>query len=226
MHTALNCGWAGPAFIDHLMRAGDSAVIEEYDKLQTAVKRMAGDRNGSHVASIATVTLADSIISRLFFGETSEEAHKNALVMAKEVIKGIRQNELRDVNENAAEFIVDWVNTNRQNFGDDVKGQCFGFINDDKDICYVFPSVLREALEKAGFSYRKTMKWLADEGIIEVEVRSDGVIAYSRTRRLSGKIYRVISIDMDKIMGTNEKQIEFNFDEFTAADEDDIDMPF
>ena len=143
--------------------------------------------------------------------------------MAKEVIKGIRQNELRDVNENAAEFIIDWINTNRQCF-DDVKAQRYGFINDAKSMCYIFPSVLREALEKAGFSYRKTMKWLADEGMIETEARADGVIVYSKIKKLSGRVYRVISVDLDKML--DNQQLEFSFDGFDLADENDGEMPF
>lgn len=224
--SSLNCGWAGPAFISYILKAGESALMEEYNSMQTVIKKMAGDRNGSHVASITTVALADSVISRLFFGENEADSHKNALSMAKEVIKGIRQNELRDVNENAAEFITDWINTNRQCFDDDVKAQRYGFINDAKSMCYIFPSVLREALEKAGFSYRKTMKWLADEGMIETEARADGTIKYSVTKRLSGKVYRVISLNMESLLNDSNEQMEFSFDGFGLADENDEEMPF
>ena len=70
------------------------------------------------------------------------------------------------------------------------------------------------------------MKWLADEGMIETEARADGTIKYSVTKRLSGKVYRVISLNMESLLNDSNEQMEFSFDGFGLADENDEEMPF
>lgn len=47
---------------------------------------------------------------------------------------------------------------------------------------YIFPSMLTQALTKAGYSSRKTLKYLADKGLIGVSVLKDGSTKNSVTK--------------------------------------------
>jgi len=68
------------------------------------------------------------------------------------------------------QFIVDWVLSNKAYFGPNTVGTCLGFTSESGNTAYIFPSMLNQALTKAGFSYRKTMKYMADQGLIGFSV--------------------------------------------------------
>lgn len=226
-HAGDNTGWAGDAFLDYLISLGDEVIAGYFNELAGEVKPLIGTANGSHAAGIATIVLADFFIAQLFFSETQEEARAHALEMAQAVISDMRANQLPDVNENAINFIRDWITSNQsRSFGQDCKGPCFGFI--ENSIAYILPSSLREALEHAEFSYRKTMKHLADiNGII---VGSDG--KNSVVKRFGGQANRFIAFHLDAVEpmspqnsteASSETASPFDFVDLA---EDDILPPF
>ena len=71
--------------------------------------------------------------------------------MAKAIIQEQLTAGVSDVNENATQFIVDWVLSNRAQFGDKAIGTCLGTISSDQSKVYIFPSLLNQALTKAGY---------------------------------------------------------------------------
>ena len=79
--------------------------------------------------------------------------------MAKTILQEQMNAAAGDVNENATQFIVDWVLSNKDSFGEKAFGTCLGMMMNKK--VYIFPSMLNQALSKAGYSPRKTMKYLA-----------------------------------------------------------------
>lgn len=166
-HAGDNTGWAGDAFLDYIISLGDEVIAGYFNELFDEVKPLIGTANGSHAAGIAAVVTADYLLSRLFFAERDSEARAHALQMAQAVMGDMQANQPPDVNENAVSFIRDWVTSgSTRNFGKDCTGTCYGFLEDE--VAYIIPTSLREALEHAGFSYRKTMKHLADTGGIVV----------------------------------------------------------
>lgn len=191
--AALNCGWAGQEFVGHILSVGEEAILKEYETVLSAVKTIAGEASSSHVASIAAVALADIMISRLFFGE-EKTAYYDAAKMAEAILSDISANELPDVNENAVQFISDWLRMNADAFTLEAKVR-FGYIGEGGDLMHVYPTALREALEKAGFSYRKTMKYLADEAIIQTDKAGKNTIL----KRIHGRPVRVVIIDMQML---------------------------
>lgn len=192
--AALNCGWAGQEFVGHILATGEEAILKEYETVLAAVKTIAGEASASHVASIAAVALADIMISKLFFGE-EKTAYYDAAKMAEAILSDISANELPDVNENAVQFISDWIRMNAEAFTVDAKVR-YGYAGSgsDGDLMHVYPTALREALEKAGFSYRKTMKYLADEGIIQTDKGKNTVVKWMGSRSV-----RVVIIDMQML---------------------------
>ena len=187
--AALNCGWAGPEFIQYILDTGDQAILDEYQDVVTRVRDLAGTKNGSHVAAVATVALADRMLSRCIFHETPEQAAAETERMTTRIVADLKEQEQPDVNEQAAQFIADWINSNIRSFVDGNYNQRFGYV--DGDLTCIFPSLLREALENAGFSYRKTMTWLAENEICQV----DKAGKYQIVKKYDGRPVRMIVLD-------------------------------
>lgn len=163
-------GFAGPEYISYLISLGDKRIIEMFEPVSQEIAQLMtayGSKNASHAACVAAVVFADILISNLFFGESEKEAHDNAFLMASCIIKDLVENEQDDVNIRAAEFVSDWINVNQLNFSASSNGVYYGYF--DNLTVYIVPSVLYSALEKEGFSSRKTMKFFADTGVIETE---------------------------------------------------------
>ena len=195
--SGMNCGWAGPAYIGMLLHTDERSITEKYDEMMQYVYSISNGKSGSHIAGIAAVALADAIISTWIFdnenwierhkkGEFDSEYSKNntenleittqawdrAKLMARNILREQMNADSGDVNENATQYIVDWILSNKDSFGEKAFGTCLGMIQGK--YAYIFPSMLTQALTKAGYSSRKTLKYLADQGLIGVSQSKDG----------------------------------------------------
>lgn len=209
----MNCGWAGPYYISKLLETDERSINEMYQKMVEAVYAIANGTCGSHIAGISAVALADAMIDTWIFGAEGEKVKadngkymlqipeaswQRALDMAAAVIKEQLASGTVDVNANAVQCIVDWILSNRQYFGMRSIGTCLGDIAAGK--VYIYPSILNSMLAKAGYSPRKTLKYMADNGIIEYKVNGSGTVVYSITRRFDGQPCRFIAFDLQRFM--------------------------
>ena len=219
--SPLNCGNAGPDFINKIIGVSEESILSYYERMQTFVNTISDGKNGSHVAGIAAVSLADAIIDTWYFSDEEPEidgvlkikpeSWRRAMGMAKAIMEEQISASAGDVNENAVQFIVDWVESNRNQFGTNAIGTCFGTMSDSGNVVYLFPSILTQALERAGYSARKTLKYMADMGLIGIETRKDNKgQTYSKVRRFDGRRCRFIEFYIGKIA---EKQDEIDIDE-------------
>ena len=223
----VNCGWAGPEFISRLLATDERTITDQYEKMVEEIYAAANGTSGAHIAGISAVALADAIIDTWIFGEAkaeqnggncdqeSENCYQNgenrkqpleirkeswdrAVRMAKTIIQEQLAAGISDVNENATQFIVDWILSNRSQFGDKAIGTCLGFISSAQDKAYIFPSLLNQALTKAGYSPRKTMKYLADKNIITSQPKKNGGREYSITRWFDNRTSRFVEFDIGR----------------------------
>ena len=164
--SATDCGWAGPAFIEKILQMDERRIVEYYEEMQSYVRSVSEGKNGSHIAGISAVALADALIDTWFFSGKWEDSWAAAKRMASDILVNQVENNATDVNENAVQFIVDWVLSNKAYFGPNTVGTCLGFTSESGNTAYIFPSMLNQALTKAGFSYRKTMKYMVDQDLI------------------------------------------------------------
>ena len=216
--TAVHYGHAGRVFMEHLMETDEREIVRLYKKASEEVLTASDSVAGSHVAGIAVVAIADLMIESWLFSEAEEEApvndngkhkfvyseenYKRSLDMAKSIIGEQLVEGTQDVNENATQFLVDWILSNKAMFDERVVGTRFGVIADGK--AYVFPTLFNQTLSKAGYSPRKTLKYLAENKIIacpEDKTKS----RYSVAKRVDGKVCRMISFDLT--LFTNDDQI-------------------
>lgn len=218
--AALNCGWAGPEFIKHILQIDEMEIVEEYERMQSYVRAISEGKNGSHISGIAAVALADAMIDQLFFGGTKESAWESAKAMAASILVNQVETNATDVNENAVQFVVDWVLSNKAYFGKNAVGTCLGFTNESGNIAYIFPSMLNQALTKAGYSPRKTMKYMAEKELIGKEIeKTTGKVVYSVRKWFETRSARFIEFYIGKI-SENKDPID-DIDELT-----DENLPF
>ena len=271
----VNCGWAGPEFITRLLETDERTITDQYEKMVEEIYAAANGTSGAHIAGISAVALADAIIDTWIFREGKAEQNgqncdqeaencyqngekrKKALEIRKEsweravqMAKAIIQEQLTagvsDVNENATQFIVDWILSNRAQFGDKAIGTCLGFISSMQDKAYIFPSLLNQALTKAGYSPRKTMKYLADKKIITSTPKANGGKEYCIRKWFDNRTSRFIEFDLGRFSkpvdpldedeaaeaaGVKEKPKaeewqQLDFDTKTPFEEEETELPY
>lgn len=229
--SAMNCGWAGPAYIGMLLHTDERSIAEKYEEMMQFIYGISKGKSGSHIAGIAAVALADAIIDTWMFnngnwlkryenGEFENEIAKNntenlqidtvSWERAKEMAKNILQEQMNadtgDVNENATQFIVDWILSNKDSFGEKAFGTCLGMIQNKN--AYIFPSMLTQALTKAGYSSRKTLKYLADKGLIGVSVLKDGSTKNSVTKWFNNRNCRFVEFHLGDLAEEKDPLVE------------------
>lgn len=198
--AAMDCGWAGPAFIEHILQMDEREIVERYEDMQRYIRETSQGKNGSHIAGIAAVALADSLIDEWFFGGNPRESVAEAKRMAASILINQVEANTTDVNENAVQFIVDWVLANRSYFGANAIGTCLGFTSESGNTAYIFPSMLNQALTKAGYSPRKTMKYMAERDLIATDIdRKTGKRQYSLIKRFGTRVARFVEFYIGKL---------------------------
>lgn len=208
-----HCGWAGPEFIRRILQTDEQSIRDEYARMAEEVYKIAGGTNGAHIAGISTVALADAMIEGWIFNpdpaatdapgaklplKIAPEAWARALQMAESIIKEQLAAGTGDVNEHATQFIVDWILSNKSQFGDKAIGTCLGNMSQDGRKAYIFPSLLNQALTKAGYSPRKTLKYLADQNIITSRAKVNGGKEYSITKWFDNRTCRFVEFDIGR----------------------------
>lgn len=198
--SVLDCGWAGPEFIKHILQIDERDIVDEYEQMQSYVRSISEGKNGSHISGIAAVALADTMIDQLFFGGTKESAWEAAKAMATNILVNQVESNAMDVNENAVQFVTDWVLSNKAYFGTNAVGTCLGFTSESGNTAYIFPSMLNQVLAKAGYSPRKTMKYMAEQGLIGTETdKNTGKKVYSVRKWFETRTARFIEFHIGKI---------------------------
>lgn len=212
--AGLNCGWAGPEFIRRVMETDERTITEHYERMVEKVYQIANGTSGSHIAGISAVALADAMIETWIFSESeaeetvsdngkkqlsvSSDVWNRSVQMAQTIIKEQMAAGVQDVNENATQYIVDWIISNRQYFGEKAIGTCLGTINSDTGKVYIFPTILNNTLSKAGYSPRKTLKYLADNNIVASTPKANGGKEYCVRKWFDGRVCRFIEFDLNR----------------------------
>lgn len=212
--SAADFGHAGPEYIRNVMETDEQSIRESYARMTEEVRYMAEGTSGAHTAGIAAVALADAMVETWIFSAERPErsmsgngkyelcfspgAWDRAVQMTQTIIKEQLSSGIVDVNENATQFIVDWILSNKNQFGDRAVGTCLGVISGTADKAYLFPSLLNLALQKAGYSPRKTMKYLSDSGIIGTTLKSNGSREYCVRKWFDGRTQRMVEFDLGR----------------------------
>ena len=222
-HLAANYGLAGVEYIKRLLELGAKEIRSRYAEFLAAVTALADEKNGAHAAAIAVVALADSLVGQWFFGDDEARAVDEALRMAEVIAAADAENAARDVNENAAQFLYDWIMGHGQDFSENARGVRLGEIDKSGDCTYIFPTVLNDALAQAGYNSRKTLKYLHRNDCLGITAENTGRIVYSIVRKFEGKPTRFVKIELFALRRLLNIQ---KTDEFITIEEGDYDEIF
>ena len=221
-HAADNCGWAGPAFVGHVLQTGNEEILTRFGEMGDYLSAD-GSQNSAHAAGIAAVATADALLSEWIFGEEREAAEDRARKMALKISADNAENDSRDVNVNAVQLVSDWITRNNKNLiGDSHAQECDGII--DGDMAYILPTVLKNALQGAGYSPAKTLKFMAERELIVSEKGSDNKNRFAPKRVVLGRYQRVIQVDL-RALGEFLNGSD-TFEEMPAAESDQETLPF
>ena len=211
--VAADFGHAGPEFIKYLIRIEEDSIREWYVRMQDFVKSVGSGKAGSHVASVAVIALADAMVDEWLFQGRGVPEQMSAAA--------------GDVNENAVQFVTDWVLSNQAYFGSDTVGTCFGTMSEDGKVAYIYPSILNNALKREGYNERKTKKYMADKGFITAIQRKDhSGETYTVTSRFQGRVQRFVEFFLEKAQGISSPESEEpKQGEWMQLDED-AELPF
>mgnify|MGYP001522874259 FL=1 len=197
--AAMDCGWAGPAFIEHILQMDEREIVERYEDMQRYIRETSQGKNGSHIAGIAAVALADSLIDEWFFGGNPRESVAEAKRMAASIL--INQVAVSYTHLRAHETV----------------GTCLGFTSESGNTAYIFPSMLNQALTKAGYSPRKTMKYMAEKDLIATDIdRKTGKKQYSIIKWFGTRSARFVEFHIGKL-AENKDAID-DADEISDSD--------
>lgn len=230
--SCMNYGWHGPAFVNRLIGLDERQITDKYEEMLKYVSQIADGKSGSHVSGISAVALADAMIDSWFFQQPVDsnvdndskeqrdvdnvldilqESWERAKQMAAAILKEQVNSDVGDVNENALQFVVDWVLQNRLYFGEKAIGACLGTFSESGNTVYIFPSALNQALTKAGYSPRKTLKYMADRDLIASQERKDHKgKSYQVTKRFDNRLCKFVQFSIGKL---SEKEDVIDIDD-------------
>ncbi len=185
-HELASYGHAGPEFIRRVVGHTGASIKELQAQFAAMLKGVYGDdRLSSHISAVAIVAAADSYVSEWLFNTEQGQAFDDALDMALKIAEVLEDSKEADVIERAHEFISGWVLSNGEQFTDEARAPRFGFVDEIySDRYYIFPQVLRHALEREGFSYRQVMRGFRDKGLIRTDIDTK---RFTITQRFEGK---------------------------------------
>lgn len=231
-----NCGHAGPYFVGRIMRTDRAELKAELRRVEDMLREAAPGAAGPHTSSAAVVALADELMETWIFSRAASEldggeagtgnipleipdyARERAVQMAASVLIDQMAAGNADVNERAAQYALDWILSNRASFEREAAGRRLGFLSDDGSKAYVFPSIFDQALTEAGYSARKTKRYLAESGVISSNaVDRRGTFSYSVVKWFAGKTGRFVEFNLDAWGGGRPEG------DFVQVSEDDLD---
>lgn len=220
--TAECHGHAGNEFIKRLLKTDSQDVLKLHETISKELTNRVSDRSISHIDAVATVATADYFVSIWLYGKDVNSALNEAVDMGMEILLTQPTDRERDVNENALQYVVDWILSNKEQFTETAKGTRYGF--EKQGMYYIIPSVLNEALKRVGYTKTKTLRFLNEKGIVtrDERTRSYTVLAHMETKRS-----RFIEFDFDRAMKVLQNDESKNIgDELKEVDESDDDLPF
>lgn len=209
-------GTAGPMYIKQIAKMDNDLIRKQFrDIKEQMLERYANRKIESHLSAVALVTMADIFTSQYVFGETEEQAKEEAFTMADEIANAIVNVEEADTILQAYEFVKSWIIANKSLFTKmgssiDLPKESYGLYDESKNVYYVYPYVLQEALKRQGFSYRKILRGFAEREYIETRVnKTNGkeIKESTVTKRVNGSPVRMVGVIMRDTDTTEEPPV-------------------
>lgn len=168
--TSTYYGTAGPAFIKALIQKEKDEpkwVQSRFEDLYHRLVDAFPDVPTVAAGSIATVCMGDFLSSIFVWGVDEDVAWDEAVQIGILVM-----DQMGTVTEKADctrsyDFFCAWVGSNMSHFIDDsITGTRYGYLVPEDRQVYVYPHILRNALEEEGLNYKKVLRDWAESDLL------------------------------------------------------------
>lgn len=200
LHLLKSYGQAGPLFIKKVIETGVPELTERFDWflsfLEDHFRSGSGQRRllQTHISAIAIVAAADSFVSEWVFGEEPEQAKGRALDMCLEVAALMVDTNEADSTERAHESILDWIISNKDQFKDEARAPRYGDYRSELNCYLIFPTILKDYLERQGFSYKGVIQGMYEKGHLETNCER----GFGYMSKVDGHSARFIAVRMEE----------------------------
>ena len=164
-------GHAGKRYIECLAEEilSSEEVLENlYQKMQNMLReeyqKNHADEPGVHLDNIAVLCLGDYLSGLSVFSLSEEKSWAQAVKMGTELLENNVQLLPEDSIQRTWDFTVDWIGANRSHFCTSIYGSVMRYGSIALGHVNIIQSVYRRALEKAGFSYAKSVRGFVSRG--------------------------------------------------------------
>ena len=190
-----NYGFAATPYIRYVVDHMDE-LGSDFAGMRAELDSRYADRD-VNAENIAVLVLADYYASVAVFGMERETARKEAISLGGTLMNLQKQEDHTDTVDRAWDFVCGWVAENKRSFGgkDWEPMEMYGTI--EKSRVNVICRVLNDALEEAGYAYRKCVRGFAERGYLE---KPDDPEVKNRTqtmKKINGISTRVYVLNME-----------------------------
>ncbi len=182
-------GTAGRAFVAALRRNPRSFYEEGFADMRDAVCAVAGGHPQADNASL--LAFADALAEFYVFnpGKAWGDCVDGGMALARWALGNSTGREAADTDLKAIQFVSEWLVRNRIHFDDACEmdrleryGMCETRADRAGTVWCVFSSVLERALAEANYDRTKTLRRMADEGLLEIPPTARGFTCQRRVR--------------------------------------------
>lgn len=211
--AALHHGHAGPDYIRHLIDYDKTELLQVFTLIQSKLRKESPKHSQSHIASVAVTCTADFLVDQWVFGADAADSLAATMAMGRGILAAMQTTEELDVNEKAYKYILDWILSNIDGFGTNYRTVRLGYAEREdagqgaKPLpphhVLIFPSLLEKELQKAGYSYAKTMRWMAENSKIETRLRGNRT-RFTVSKKVDGSVVEMVRFEMpgaDELQG-------------------------
>lgn len=175
--SAQHCGHAGKYFTDRLiaeLKANPGIIYDTYTAIQEELTAAWPEYFSVHIDAVALVCLADFLASQWLFCLAPEQARDEARALASYIMVRLPNHARISDSERSWEFLKGWILSNADridHFGGGYRDARatpkYGV--EDEGYLYLYPAILSNALNEAGFTSQKNFREWASAGLIETE---------------------------------------------------------
>ena len=206
-------GTAGRAFVDALRRNERAGLCEQFSVVRDAVDVVAAGH--PQADNVALIAFADALAEYYVFspGRAWEECVNGSIGLAAWALGASTGRDGADTDLKAMQFVAEWLLRNRIHFEDGCEmdrleryGSCEARPTSrgagGGTMWNVFSSVLEHALADAGYDRQKTLRRMADEGVLDLSGKGGG---FTKQRRIGGERIYCVCIDQVSLEAVLER---------------------
>ena len=215
-----NYGFAGRLFIryliDHVL--SDKGRLESdyhdmHERLKEAFEARGIGNVGVHLDSVAAMCLGDRYATECIYADVAlsvDTIIREVIDVGVAVLVNVKEQEKEDSVGRAWNFVEGWVSSNRFCFTQHATPR-YGKL--EKDGVYIIINVLRDALEKAGYSYAKCIRGFVDKGHLQVLHDGSPKGTHQMQKKINGINNRVVCANI------MVEETETDYSDFLGEDE-------